>query len=59
MLPYFYCNESGHEPNLLDSVCMDPTCVYKGLSCVRCVHNKHATQKDKIISQGVDEQTMN
>jgi hypothetical protein len=25
-LPFFYCDEPGHDPNLLDSVCMDVIC---------------------------------
>ncbi len=45
-LPFFNCEESGHENNNLDIVCIDPNCSLRGLLCFRCQyhkHNSHAT----------------
>jgi len=41
-IPFFNCTEIGHESNLLDSVCLESTCTYKGLTCCRCLYMKHA-----------------
>ena len=48
-LPFFYCDEPGHEPNYLDSVCLDHICHLKGLACQRCIHNKHSSHRDKVV----------
>ncbi|KRX07003.1 WD40-repeat-containing domain [Pseudocohnilembus persalinus] len=48
-IPFFYCEENGHEQNQLDCVCVEENCSYKGLTCFRCVNYKHNNHRDSII----------
>ena len=36
ILPFYNCDEIGHEANMWDSVCLDESCKFKGLACARC-----------------------
>ncbi|EGR28738.1 hypothetical protein IMG5_169350 [Ichthyophthirius multifiliis] len=49
-LPYYKCDEIGHEELILDQVCIDDICQHKGLTCPRCVNIKHGNHISKIIN---------
>ncbi|CAD8153886.1 unnamed protein product [Paramecium pentaurelia] len=48
MLPFFDCEEPGHQGNALDQVCLDSECKYKGLCCVRCQYQKHRFHPNSV-----------
>lgn len=48
MLPYFDCDEPGHDGNALDQVCLQPDCKFKGLTCVRCQYQRHRMHPTSI-----------
>ncbi|KAL4509136.1 hypothetical protein ABPG72_018067 [Tetrahymena utriculariae] len=49
-LPFFNCDEIGHDDLQLDQVCLDQNCSRKGLTCPRCIHLRHSNHPTKIVS---------
>lgn len=49
MLPFYKCDEIGHEANIWDLVCIEPSCKLKGMACGRCVYLKHKDHITKVI----------
>lgn len=49
MVPFFYCDEIGHETQQLDEVCLEAACNNRGLTCPRCVFYKHKDHEQKIV----------
>lgn len=49
LIPYYECDIEGHQPNQLDTVCIDSDCKNKGLVCFRCQYQKHREHNESCV----------
>lgn len=49
MIPYYLCEEDGHQTNQLDIVCLDPECKHQGLICFRCQYHRHQSHVNQCV----------